>query len=107
MKNYSDEKIEKLINAKGKFYFVRLLITVLIIIVILLVFRNLSNSYRIMFSILICMFFVNFIIQTKRELKKIRKTISTEDILNNAKTGDLILFKSNKNYDIPDLLILK
>jgi hypothetical protein len=107
MKIYSDEKIDKIITAHGRFHFLRLFITILLVICIYLIFNTLSNSLRMMFAMLIVMFGINYIIQTKRGFKKIRGTITTEEILNNGKTGDLILFKTNHNHDIPDLLIFK
>jgi hypothetical protein len=107
MKIYSDEKIDKIITTNGRFYFLRLFITVLLFISIFLLFKTFNNNFRIVFSVLLIIFGINYVIQTKRGLKKIRGTITTNEILNNCKTGDLILFKTNHNHDIPDFLIFK
>ena len=107
MKSQNDESIEKIFVAKGRFYIYRLLLSIFLLFSIYYIYKVINNSYRILFTVILILFGINYVIQTKRALKRIRTKVKVEDILNNGKTGDIILFKSNENYDVPDFLFFK
>jgi len=80
---------------------------ILLLISVLIAWRLLSPSFRILLGISIGMFIFNYSIIVKRGMKRIRATTTITNMKKNGKTGDLILFKSNHSHDLPDFLMFR